>query len=183
MRITLVRHGETEYNRQGRIQGQSNIMLNDAGRRQVHRLKEKIKDEHYDVCFSSPLIRAMETAMILVGDKTEIVRDERLLERNLGKMEGKTREYYDPQKYWDYVLNCGEQNVEKIQDLFKRCRDFIDYLDKNYHNKNILIVSHGATIKALHHILHHTNLNSNLLDFKIGNCYMEIIEVDGTNSL
>lgn len=178
MKITLIRHGETEYNRQKRIQGKSNIMLNDKGRRMVHQLKDRMKHEHYDICFSSPLIRAMETAMILVGDKVEIIRDSRLIERNLGNMEGKTIEYYDPKKYWNYSLNCCDEGVEKIKDLFQRCKNFISYLEENYPDKNILVVSHGATIRAFHHLLHHTDLNSNLLDFKIGNCYMEEIEID-----
>lgn len=177
MNITFVRHGETEYNRQKRIQGKSNIMLNDEGRRMVHQLKEKMKHEHYDICFSSPLIRAMETAMILVGDQVEIIRDDHLIERNLGNIEGKTIEYYDPKKYWDYDLNCGDEGVEKIKDLFQRCREFITFLENNYQNKNILIVSHGATIRAFHHILHHTDLDSNLLDFKIENCYIEKINL------
>lgn len=177
MKITFIRHGETEYNRQKRIQGKSNIMLNDVGRRMVHHLKDKIKEEHYDICFTSPLISAMETAMILVGDRVEIVRDSRLIERNLGNIEGKTIEYYDPKKYWDYSLNCGDEGVEKIKDLFQRCEEFITFLEKNYENKSILIVSHGATIRVFHHILRHTDLNSDLLDFKIENCYMEKIDL------
>ena len=64
-------------------------------------LKTKIKDEKIDICFSSPLVRAFETAMILVGDKVEIKKDPRLIERNLGKLEGKDRSTYDFLKYWD----------------------------------------------------------------------------------
>ena len=59
MEITLVRHGQTEYNYHNRLQGITNVMLNDTGRRQAHKLKEKIKNEKYDICFSSPLIRAL----------------------------------------------------------------------------------------------------------------------------
>lgn len=177
MKIALVRHGETDYNKQGRVQGLINIPLNDNGRRQARNLRKKIDHKKYDICFSSPLIRTMETAMILVGDKTEIIRDDRLKERNLGDIEGKDGSYYDYRKYWDYNLNCGEQNIERVQDIFKRCESFFHYLKENYNDKSILIVTHGATLRAFHHILHNTNLNKNLLDFSVYNCYYEEIEI------
>lgn len=176
MRITLVRHGETDYNKQNRIQGRANIPLNDEGRRQTKKLKETTDQETFDICFSSPLIRTVETAMILVGDQTEIRIDERLLERDLGELEGKDRKDYDYIKYWDYNLNYGEKKVEKIQDIFKRTEDFIKYLEKYHKDKSILIVSHGATIRALHHILRKTDKNKDLCNFNIGNCYYEQIE-------
>lgn len=175
MKITLVRHGQTEYNYQNRLQGSSNILLNDTGRRQTYKLKKQIKDEKYDICFSSPLIRAIETAMILVGDKVKIINDDRLSERNLGNFEGKEKNAYDKKKYWNYNLNCNDDNVESIQDIFKRCNDFLNYIFKNYNKKSILIVSHGAVIRAMHHILNNTDLNSNLIDFNIDNNYIETI--------
>ena len=70
MKICLVRHAETVYNKLGKMQGKENIPLSDEGRNQVKELKERIKDNYYDICFSSPLVRCVETAMILVGDKT-----------------------------------------------------------------------------------------------------------------
>lgn len=177
MKITLVRHGQTEYNYQRRIQGHSNILLNDEGRRQVKKIKPEINKQHYDICFSSPLIRTIETAMILVGDKTEIRKDKRLIERGFGKLEGNTIDNYDSKKYWNYALNCSDDNIEPIQDLFERCKSFLSYLKENYNDKNILVVTHGATLRALHHIIKNTDRNSNLLNFKIGNCYFETLEV------
>ena len=177
MKIALVRHGETVYNQIGKLQGISNIPLSDEGRRQCKKLKGKIKDKKYDICFSSPLIRTMETAMILVGDKVLINPDNRLIERTLGDLEGQFREKYDYKKYWDYNLNCGDQGVEKVQDIFKRCESFIDYLKENYSDNSILIVTHGATLRTIHHILKNTDRNKYLYDFSIHNCYYEEIEV------
>ena len=177
MKVTLVRHGETVYNKLGKIQGISNIPLSDDGRLQCRKLKDKIKVEKFDVCFSSPLIRTMETAMILVGDKIPINIDDRLIERDLGELDGKFFDEYDAKKYWDYNLNCDDYHVEKIQDIFVRANSFIDYLKKKYEDKSILIVSHAAVIRALHHILKNSNLNNNLLTFDIPNCYYEEIEI------
>lgn len=175
MKITLVRHGQTEYNYQNRLQGTSNIPLNDTGRRQCYKLKEKMKNEKFDICFSSPLVRAVETAMILVGDKVQIINDNRLKEREIGNLEGKEKSLYDKNKYWDYYLNCNNEGVEPIQDIFIRCNDFLNYIFENYKKKSILIVSHGAITRAIHHILHNTDLKSDLINFDIDNGYNETI--------
>ena len=67
MKVTLIRHGQTEENYLKRLQGRSNCLLNDTGRRQVLRLKNKLSALNYDLCFTSPLIRCFETAIVIVG--------------------------------------------------------------------------------------------------------------------
>ena len=128
MKIVLVRHGQTESNYLEICQGSSNILLNDTGRRECQKLRDKIKDKHYDVCYMSPLVRAVETAMILIGDRVRMIPDKRLIDRDLGELEGKERSLYDANKYWDYNLNCGDLGVEKVQDIFKRCNEFLNYI-------------------------------------------------------
>lgn len=173
MIIYLVRHGETDANKNKIMQGQTqNLQLNQTGITQATNIKNKLKNIKFDACFTSPLIRAWSTAMILVGDRVEIKEDERLIERYLGNLEGKDRKTYNASKYWDYNLNSNDEEVEPIQDIFKRCNCFINDIKKNYNdNDTILIVSHGAVTRCLHHILLSSPLNNNLIDFKIENCY------------
>lgn len=178
MKITLVRHGETDFNKEGKIQGLSNNLLNDTGRRQCRNLRMRLSDQHFDFCYMSPLARTVETAMILIGDRVEMIPDKRLIERDMGDIEGGSRELYAVDKFWDYNLNSGDQNIEKIQDIFERCRDFLDYVIKKHPGKDILIVSHGAPVRAMHHILRKSDLNGNLRDINIKNCYCETIEFD-----
>lgn len=178
MKITLVRHGQTEYNYENKIQGLTNNYLNDTGRRQCKTLREKLLDQDFDICYMSPLIRTVETAIILIGERVETVPDKRIIERDMGELEGKDRSLYDVKKFWDYNLNCDDLGVEKIQDVFSRCREFLGYVISKYPGKDILVVSHGAPIRAMHHILKKTDLSSNLLDIKVGNCYCETIEID-----
>lgn len=177
MRITLVRHGETDFNYENKIQGSSNNYLNDTGRRQCKRLREKLLDKHFDFCYMSPLLRTVETAIILVGERVETSVDRRLIERDMGDFEGKSRDEYDAVKYWDYELNCGDNGVEKVQDIFKRCQSFLDYLYERHPDEDILVVTHGSPVRALHHLLKGTDLTGNLLDIKIDNCYCEEIEI------
>jgi broad specificity phosphatase PhoE len=161
------------------MQGQTeNLQLNQNGVRQATNLKNKLMNVPFTVCFTSPLIRAWSTAMILVGDRVEIKEDKRLIERYLGNLEGKDRSLYSVKKYWDYNLNSNSENVEPIQDIFKRCNSFLDDLKKNYQDDDtILIVSHGAITRCLHHILNNSDLSKNLVDFKIENCYCSEYEL------
>lgn len=177
MKIVLVRHGQTESNYLGICQGSSNILLNDTGRRECQKLRDKIKDKHYDVCYMSPLVRTVETAMILIGDRVQMIPDKRLIDRDLGELEGKERHLYDANKYWDYKLNCSEQGVEPVQDIFKRCSEFLDYIKEKHKDEVVLVVAHAATVRAIRHILLKSDLNKTLLHDDIKNCYYEEIEV------
>ena len=132
----------------------------------------------YDYCYMSPLIRSVQTAIILIGDRVETIPDKRLVERNLGELEGKDRKLYAVHKYWDYKLNCNDLGVEPVQEIFKRCEDFLDYIKNKYDDDTtIMVVSHGAPIRALHHILSNSNRNGNLLDIKIPNCFYKEYEL------
>lgn len=179
MKITIVRHGQTDFNFENKIQGSTNNYLNDEGRRQCKILRDKLSDKHFDYCYMSPLLRTVETAMILIGERVETVPDKRLIERGMGNFEGKCRDEYDSKKYWNYALNSGDDGVEKVQDIFERCTDFLNYLYERHPNQSILIVSHGSPIRAFHHILSNSDLYGNLLDVEINNCYCEEFEVEG----
>ncbi len=178
MKITLVRHGQTESNYKNVLQGRVNNQLNDTGRRQCQKLREQLSDVNFSFCYMSPLIRTVETAFILVGDRVMTFPDKRLIERDLGSLEGKSREEYDVRKYWNYELNSSDFGVEPIKEIVSRCQDFLDYVIKKHSNEHILVVAHGASIRVLHHLLHYHNLYGDLLDVDIVNCYFETIEVN-----
>lgn len=153
MELYLVRHGQTKGNQKGILQGSSNELLNDVGRWEARYLRREIEKISFSCCYTSPLVRAFETAMLLVGDSVEIIQNSLLIERDLGEFEGKPRSSYPTHKYWDYTLNCGCFGVEKVQDLYQRCVTFIESLKDRDENEKILIVSHSAVIRTLHRIL------------------------------
>ena len=171
--IAIVRHGETEQNSKDLIQGRSNHLLDDVGRGQALALKEKIKEKHFDVCYTSPLIRCVETAMILIGDRVPMITDERLIERNMGELDGHPRVEYNSYLYWDYDLNKNDRGVEPLQDLFKRCEDFLNYVNDKYPDGDILIVTHGAVYRALRYLLKGSKLKGKMFDGYIHNCQYE----------
>ena len=175
--IYLVRHAETDLNGSGIIQGTSNPHLSIKGVNKVKELRKTIIELGVDICYTSPLFRSLETAFGLVGDKSLIINDDRLIDRNMGNFEGKNKEEFDLEKYWNYSLNSADNGVEKVKDIFKRSQDFLDEILKKNKDKKILIVTHNANVKAIHHILRKTDLNSNLL-FEVPNCYFEKIDLD-----
>ncbi len=177
MKVILVRHAVTDQNVLEVCQGMQNNPLNETGRRQCMKLKAELKNKKIDYCYMSPLLRAVETAIILVGDRVETCPDNRLIERSLGEFEGMPRKFYDAKKYWDFELNCSDRGVEPIKDLFSRCEDFLNYIKKKHKDQTILIVSHGSPIRALRHLILNNNLASKLLDKDIPNLYCEEFEV------
>ena len=174
MKITLVRHGQTENNFLENIQGLQNDLMNDTGRRQCKKLRDSLKNNNFDYCYTSPLIRCVETAFILVGDKTEIIRDDRLIERNIGELEGKNRNLYDIKKYWDYDLNSSDLGIENIRSIIDRCNDFLNYIKNKYDDdSNILVVTHSAPYKALRLLLNKKELKGVLISSYVDNCQFE----------
>ena len=87
VRIFLARHGQTDWNLEGRLQGGTDIPLNATGRQQAARLAERLKGIHLDAVYSSALARSRDTAQIVVGSDT-LTSNARLNERRLGKFEG-----------------------------------------------------------------------------------------------
>jgi len=155
MKLYLVRHGQTDWNAEGKMQGRRGAGLNELGVKQVEDLKVRLNDFNFSICFSSPLKRAVETAEILVGDRCEILYDERLVERGFGIFEGRSFE-----EFWDSVgdndiedrrLNYSKDGLEPINSILERARSFLEDVKENYEkNDNILVVAHGAFLRALH---------------------------------
>ena len=179
MKIYVVRHGQTDENANNIMQGRTiNSQLNRRGIIQAQEVKNVLSDIKFDICFTSPLIRAWSTAMIIAGDKVEIKQDDRLIERYLGELEGKERGTYDVSKYWDYKLNSNDKGVEPIRDILNRCEDFIKYLKENYDkDANILIVSHSAIVKMIENIFENKDYPNKLIAYDIKNCYYKSYDI------
>ena len=163
--IYIVRHGKTSWNNLGKRQGHANIPLNEEGLRQAYAVKEKLKDIKFDYVFSSPLDRALTTAKIIT-DK-DIIVDDRLIERNNGKLEGLVKkEIAKLKRRKDY--SDDNYNVESNIKMQERADSFIKELLENYKNKDILIVSHAGIIINLRCAL--DGVPDSILDYYIDNC-------------
>lgn len=174
MYLYVVRHGETVWNVEKRVQGITDIPLTDKGRNDANRLQELVESLNIDVVISSPLIRAKETAKILVNSKLPINTDDRIKERDWGMNEGALIDTVDRWDCWDVILNTKVQNIECIQDFMYRVSDFIEDIKIKYKDKNVLIVTHSAVSRVIHYLLGRIPEDANLSRIDIPN--LRIIE-------
>ncbi|MBQ2530560.1 MAG: histidine phosphatase family protein [Treponema sp.] len=150
--LYIMRHGKTDWNNEFRLQGRTDIPLNEEGRKMARDAAKKYAGVHFDVCYSSPLVRAKETAEILLENRgVPIITDERLVEMCFGEFEGKKDCFKHPEwaiyKFFNdtenYKAECG---AESLDSLFERTGDFLDTVVKKdlEAGKDVLIVGHGA---------------------------------------
>ena len=151
MNIYLIRHGQTDWNLQGKLQGREDIELNDAGRKQAEKSALALKDTGVKFILTSPLIRAVETARIISKaiEGSEVIIEEDLIERDFGVLSGMT---YDRKKYFD-TFGKGEESMEPFDKLSKRLMDCILKNVNKYKGQDIIMVSHGAAINAVLSVL------------------------------
>jgi len=150
--LYILRHGKTDWNTTFRLQGQTNVPLNDEGRRMAVEAKEKYKDLSFDICFSSPLDRAFETAEIILKDRNvPIITDDRLVEMSFGICEGEDRILERPEcpaytLFHDPLAYKGVEGGETLEELFDRTGAFLKEVifPRIEKGEDILIVGHGA---------------------------------------
>lgn len=177
MNIYVVRHGQTDWNIQGRIQGSTDIELNSTGINQAKQTAELLKNINFKVIYSSPLKRTVDTAkMINEYHNINIITDNRIIERNFGDFEGTQNVLTDISDYLDFDKNLSTNNVETIQELFERIEDFLLDIYNTYKNTddNILIVTHGGTSVAITAIIN--NLKNDLLSLGMKNCEYRVFK-------
>ena len=134
MILYLVRHGETNWNRAGRLQGQTDIELNEKGREQAAKLRGKLAGVELDAAFSSSLTRARQTRQIILDGRNVPAWDEPLLkEMNFGQWEGDMLKEIRADKdhpLHDLFVRPGRyeapQTAESFEDLYRRTWKFMN---------------------------------------------------------
>ncbi len=178
--LYVVRHGQTDWNAAWKIQGLTDIPLNEKGIEQANELKEKLKDIKFAKVFSSPLKRAKKTAEIIAGSENSIDIDKRLIERCMGDFEGKSPETLEDarEKIWNYKLNTNENNVEKVVDLTNRINNFLNEYKDLYENNDVLIVTHMNVLPAINAYFNGIPDNNQMTKRRLSNCEVITYEVN-----
>ncbi|MCP4077925.1 MAG: histidine phosphatase family protein [Gammaproteobacteria bacterium] len=153
--ILLVRHGQTEWNQQHRIQGHQDSPLTSLGKQQAQQTKILLEQFDIQQAFVSPLKRAVDTTEIILQGRSlraTILND--LSEINLGPWEGKTRAetaLTHPEEYnsfWHRPDTFALSGAETFQQLQQRIVNSLDTIFANAGNNNVLVVSHWIAIKV-----------------------------------
>ncbi len=145
MRILLTRHGQTDWNVLKKIQGCTDIELNEKGIEQAKEARKKLLEYDIDYIIASPLKRAKKTAEIInEGRNIPLIVSDDIKERNFGKFEGKTAKEIDFDEIWNYKLNKQYKHAESVGEVFDRVSGFMNNLKHKYDDKTVLLVTHGG---------------------------------------
>lgn len=152
--LLLARHGETDWNRDGRFQGHADPPLNDLGRRQAHALAELLAHEHLEAIYSSDLLRAQETAQIVAMQRgMDVILDPQLRERDVGEWSGLTRAEID-ERFPSQIQAWREGRVvvgETREALSGRVLEAARRISAAHPEGVVLVVSHGGALRMLRH--------------------------------
>ena len=151
LNVYLLRHGETAWNADGnRYCGRTDLPLTEKGIKQAQLVQQQLKDISFDAVYSSPLERAYRTAKIASGEK-EVIKDDRLIEADFGKWEGKTKEQFieEDRGLWERWLNDPMQTKagdtgETALEVIMRVNDFFTAAFYKHPSGNILVVGHNG---------------------------------------
>ncbi len=187
MKLYLLRHGETDWNVTWRLQGSTDVPLNETGIAQAQDAAIRYKDIPFTQVYTSPLQRAVCTARIIAESHgLPVIVDERIREMNFGLLEGSTPE----ESSQNPVLSVARSNLfdhperyvptgdgESYEEVHNRCRDFLEDI-RNRHDSgdHILISAHGALCKALMRAINNTPVEEFWHTPPQENC--SVIEID-----
>ena len=154
--IILIRHGETEWNSQKRMQGHSNSDLSEVGRGQIQALGELMKNVSFDHIYSSDSLRTRQTAEAITQYSGHTLQfDQRIREKNLGVFEGLTSteaKERHPEVYRlfktagaNYVIDEGEST----QQLLERALEFSEEIRLRHPQERVVMVTHGGVVRVL----------------------------------
>ncbi len=169
MRLFIVRHGQTDWNKLKKFQGQVNIPLNSVGREQTAILAEALKDLPYDAVYTSPLDRCREMAETIcgvgsdrAGEKSpsthpEIIVEPLIIEIAFGIYEGTsfadksvfTKDHPFHNYFFDRANYQPPAGAESFDQVLARAEGFLSKIQRDQAGKNVLAFSHGAFIRSL----------------------------------
>lgn len=195
MYIYIMRHGETYWNKEGRIQGSSDIELTDFGVELAELSGEGFYKDGilFDRIYTSPYVRAVKTAKVIAkknlnpeGEDPVFITDDRLREMCFGKYEGmKLKEIKNSDENIRNCFSCPSRYVpdetgESYDEVFRRIDSFLEQellpLEQKPYIKNILVLCHGTVIRAFLARINHTSLDD-FWNIRQPNCCINKVEL------
>ena len=176
MKIYLIRHGETDWNLQGRFQGREDIALNENGITQAKRCGQVLQGEHFAAVITSPLVRARKTAAIIADSVgvEKIIVEEGIIERDFSEVSGLT-----PKEREAFYATGQDDGKEPWEELCNRMMSCLSKYAETFYNENIIMVSHGASINSLISVLSEGKLGTRKTLLK--NACINVVDYDDGN--
>ncbi len=176
MKLYILRHGETEENTRGIMQGNMETLLNEKGRNQAIAVRDKVKEAGIDLVITSPKVRAKETA-ILAAPGIELIEDIRLLSRDHGEFEGMGRHEINLNDYWNIKKNIQYEKAESVGEIFNRVSSLLNDISMNYSDRKVLLVTHSALTRVFYYYFNGFPDDGDLMEYESHNCSFEEYEL------
>ncbi len=180
-RIILVRHGETDWNKQERMQGQTDVPLSSQGRLQADKVAKRLKEEPISAVYSSDLSRAYHTAKTIADEhRLSVTKDADLREVDFGLWEGLHRKnvlenYKEMYHAWLHrPFEVRPPEGENFKEVQERAHKALLTIAKRHENETIVMVAHGGMIKSI--ICKY--LDGGFWDYAQGNTAVNIVEYE-----
>ena len=180
--IYIIRHGQTEKNRARVLQGRSDVPLNQEGRNQAARVRDwfQSQDINFDMVYSSPLQRAVETAAIIT-EGCPLRIDHRLIEMDYGPYEGMDLLKPLPEVslfFSDFVHNPAPAGMESLEEVVRRAGAFMEEIKPDAGGKSILVSTHAIAMKGILEYLTPDSHGAYWSRF-VGNCAIFAVDNSG----
>lgn len=191
MKLYIIRHGETEWNVQRRLQGASDTDLNEKGIALAKATGEALANIPFACCFTSPLKRASMTAELVLGNRNiPVYKDARIQEISFGEWEGHKAAVL-PKKMLNSFFHHIEiyeppKGGETIEEICARTKDFWEELiaREDLKDQTILIASHGCAVRALLQNVYEDACKKNFWHGKVPpNCGVNIVEIKNNKAV
>lgn len=192
MELYIVRHGQTDWNANGLLQGRSDTRLNQNGIDAAKQLGGQLRGIHFDTIFCSPLQRAFQTACLIRAElesqsEIPIIKDERLIEISFGEGEGKQySEWMNESSPYRYFFSAPEKypvppGGESFESVCARTKQFIQSeIEPCFQKKSrVMIVAHGALNKGIMCYIQNHGIKEYWLGDLQKNCQASIFDYDG----
>ena len=176
MKLFVLRHGETNENITGMMQGDMDTVLNEKGCNQALSVRDKVLESNIDLVISSPKKRAIKTAM-LAAPNIPLILDDRLRSRNHGEFEGMRRDEININDYWNIKKNNQYIKAESVKDLFDRVESLLKEVKEKYNDKNVLLVTHSGIVRVLYYYFNGIPEDGDLMEYESHNCSFEQYEL------
>ena len=183
MELYVVRHGETAENINSVMQGNMDTILNETGKKRALEAKEKLKGIKIDLIITSPKQRTLETAEIISGGDVMIITDDRLLSRDHGEFQGKTRYEVNLEDYWNSKINKQYERAECVRHIYDRVDSLLNEIKHKYKDQTVMLVTHSGICRILYYYFNGIPESGSLLGYESTNCSVEkyILEEENEN--
>jgi len=187
VRTLLVRHGQSIWNAEGRVQGHQDPLLSEVGKEQAHALAERLRGISIHAAYSSDLSRCVETAHTIVqAHKLMVVRDADLRERGYGVCEGRTvAEMQKDAQTWVRLKDDPQWTIpggESARQVYDRMRAAMRRIVQRHEGETVLVVTHGGPLRF--YFLHVLGLPlESYWQVSVANASLSVVEWHGTRGI